>query len=208
MKKIWKNIRTALVVSCAMFLICGFAYPMALTAVSQLVFPKQANGSVVEYDGKAVGSALVGQDFSDERLFHCRPSAYNYNTYTQEDLEKQTYSGPASGSNNYAPSNPQLQQRIKKDVEQLLKDNPTMEKKDIPDDMITASGSGLDPHISVEAAKFQIDRIAKHTGLSKQELEKLIDKHTEQPLLSVFGEQYVNVLELNVSLIEQLPSFS
>ena len=76
MKKIWKNIRTALVVSCAMFLLCGFAYPMALTAVSQLVFPKQANGSVVEYDGKAVGSALVGQDFSDERLFHCRPSAY------------------------------------------------------------------------------------------------------------------------------------
>ena len=83
-----------------------------------------------------------------------------------------------------------------------------MKKDDIPDDMITASGSGLDPHISVEAAKFQIDRIAKHTGLSKQELEKLIDKHTEQPLLSVFGEQYVNVLELNVSLIEQLPSFS
>ena len=83
-----------------------------------------------------------------------------------------------------------------------------MEKKDIPDDMITASGSGLDPHISVEAAEFQIDRIAEHTGLSKQELEKLIDKHTEQPVLGVFGEQYVNVLELNVSLVEQLPNFS
>lgn len=132
MKKYLKSIKTALSVSIMMFLICGFAYPMLLTGISQIVFPDQANGSLVEMDGEVVGSALVGQDFTDERLFHCRPSAYQYNTYTEEEKEKGTYSGLSSGSNNYAATNPKLEERINEDIKEFLKENPTVSKSKNP----------------------------------------------------------------------------
>ena len=204
MKKYLKPIKTAFFVAITMFLICGFAYPLVLTGISQIVFPDQANGSIVEMDGKPVGSSLVGQDFTDQRLFHCRPSAYNYNTYTQEEKENGTYSGLSSGSNNYAVSNPELEKRLNEEIEQFLKENPTISKDEIPSDIITASGSGLDPHISVEAANVQIDRIVKNTQLSREKVETLIEQNTQGKLFGIFGEETVNVLELNLSLVKEM----
>lgn len=204
MKKAFKYFKNALVVSIAMFAICGFAYPMVMTGISQIIFPHQANGSLIEENGEVVGSSLVGQDFTDEKLFHCRPSAYNYNTYTEEDKENGDYSGVSSGSNNYAPSNPDLENRINEDIEKFLQENPTIEKEDIPSDIITASGSGLDPHISVEAANVQVDRVSENTGLTKKQLKKMIEENTEGKFLGIFGEEKVNVLELNLSLAKEI----
>lgn len=204
MKRFFKYFKNALLVSIAMFAICGFAYPMIMTGISQIIFPHQANGSLIEENGEVVGSSLVGQDFTDERLFHCRPSAYNYNIYTEEDKENGNYGGVSSGSNNYAPSNPDLEKRINEDIEKFLQENPTMEKEDIPSDIITASGSGLDPHISVEAANVQIDRVSENTGLTKKQLKKMIEENTEGKFLGIFGEEKVNVLELNLSLAKEI----
>lgn len=204
MKKYLKSIKTALSVSVMMFLICGFAYPMLLTGISQIIFPDQANGSLVEMDGEVVGSALVGQDFTDERLFHCRPSAYQYNTYTEEEKEKGTYSGLSSGSNNYAVTNPKLEERINEDIKEFLKENPTVSKSEIPSDIITASGSGLDPHITVEAANVQIDRIVKNNNISEKKVKELIEQNTKGKLFGIFGEETVNVLNLNLSLLKEL----
>lgn len=204
MRKYLKSFKTAFYVSIAMYLLCGFAYPMVLTGISQIIFPNQANGSLVEMDGKVVGSTLVGQDFTDERLFHCRPSAYNYNTYTQEDKENGIYTGLSSGSNNYAVSNPKLKERLNQDIIKFLKENPTITRDEIPSDIITASGSGLDPHISVEAANVQVDRIVKNTQLSEAKVKELIKKNTVGKLLGIFGEETVNVIELNLSLVKEL----
>ena len=175
---------------------------MMLTGIAQSIFPYQANGSLVEVDGEVVGSTLVGQDFTDERLFHCRPSAYHYNTYTPE--EKDTFSGVASGSDNYAVTNPKLEKRLNEDIEQFLKENPTISKEEIPSDIITASGSGLDPHISVEAANVQIDRIVKNNDISEEKVKELINQHTQHKLFGIFGEETVNVLELNLDLIKEV----
>lgn len=204
MKKFLRHFRLAFLFAIAMFVICGFIYPMVLTGVSQVVFPSQSNGSLVEVDGKAVGSEIVGQDFADERLFHCRPSAYNYNTYTQEQKDSGEYAGLSSGSNNYAPSNPALKERLDEDIEKFLEENPTVSKEDIPSDIITASGSGLDPHISVEAAKVQMDRVAKNTGLSPEQLEKMIEENTSGKFLGIFGEETVNVLKLNLMVAQEI----
>ena len=204
MRKYLKSFKTAFYVSIAMYLLCGFAYPMVLTGISQIIFPNQANGSLVEMDGKVVGSTLVGQDFTDERLFHCRPSAYNYNTYTQEDKENGIYTGLSSGSNNYAVSNPKLKERLNQDIIEFLKENPTITRDEIPSDIITASGSGLDPHISVEAANVQVDRIVKNTQLSEAKVKELIKKNTVGKLFGIFGEETVNVIELNLSLVKEL----
>ena len=204
MKRFFKYFKNALLISIAMFAICGFVYPMIMTGISQIIFPHQANGSLIEENGEVVGSSLVGQDFTDERLFHCRPSAYNYNTYTEEDKENGDYGGVSSGSNNYAPSNPDLEKRINEDIEKFLQENPTIEKEDIPSDIITASGSGLDPHISVEAANVQIDRVSENTGLTKKQLKKMIEENTEGKFLGIFGEEKVNVLELNLSLAKEI----
>lgn len=204
MKKFLRHFRLAFLFAIAMFVICGFIYPMVLTGVSQVVFPSQSNGSLVEVDGKAVGSEIVGQDFTDERLFHCRPSAYNYNTYTQEQKDSGEYAGLSSGSNNYAPSNPALKERLDEDIEKFLEENPTVSKEDIPSDIITSSGSGLDPHISVEAAKVQMDRVAKNTGLSQEQLEKMIEENTSGKFLGIFGEETVNVLKLNLMVAQEI----
>lgn len=204
MNKFLKHLKTALLVSASMFIICGFIYPMVMTAIAQVVFPKQANGSLIEENGKVVGSSLVGQDFTDERLFHCRPSTYKYNTYTKEDKENGDYSTLASGSENYASSNPELKKRIEADIEEFLKENPTISKEEIPADIVTASGSGLDPHISVEAAKVQVDRVCQNTGLTKEVVEKMIEDNTEDKLLGIFGEETVNVLELNLTIAKEI----
>ncbi|MEG1638657.1 MAG: potassium-transporting ATPase subunit KdpC [Erysipelotrichaceae bacterium] len=200
MKNYMKSLRSALLFSIGMIILCGVIYPLALTAVSQLIFPVEANASLIEVNGKVVGSAIVGQEFSDERLFKCRISAYNYNTYTEEDKENGSYQGVASGSNNYANSNPKLKERMKKDLNEFLEANPEIKKNEIPVDLLTASASGLDPHISIDAAMVQVPTIAKASGLSKDQLTKIVEKNTTNKILGVFGEDYVNVLKCNLDV--------
>ena len=204
MKHLFNKLKTPFKLSLVMFVICGLIYPTLMTGLSQVIFPHQANGSLIEMDGKVIGSELVGQDFTDERLFHCRPSAVNYNTFTQNEKESNEQVLPSSGSENLASSNPKLEKRINDDVEEFLQENPTVKREDIPADIITASGSGLDPHISVDAANVQIDRASKNAHISKDVLKKLIKDNTENKLLGVFGKEKVNVLQLNLSLIREI----
>lgn len=197
--KFLKKIKKAFIVSLFMFVLCGVIYPFFLTGISQLIFSKQANGSLVSYNNKVVGSKLIGQEFTDPRLFHCRPSAVNYNVFTGNKHE-----AISSGSENLAVSNPELKQRISQDTNKLLLENPSIKKSDIPEDIVTQSASGLDPHISIKAANIQVDRIEKNTGLSKKVIEELIKKNTKYKLFGIFGENTVNVLELNIDLIKEL----
>lgn len=204
MKKIWNNIRGAIVFSIIMLIICGLLYPLAVTGVSQLLFPKQANGSLLEVDGKAVASSIIGQDVQDARLFQGRPSAVKYNTYTETEQQNGDYAGVASGSNNYAPSNPDLEARLEESIQVFLKRNPGVERKDIPVDMITQSGSGLDPHISPEAAQLQIPAIAKASGLSEEQLKQIVEEHTTNKVLGIFGEVTVNYVECNLDIAKAI----
>ena len=204
MKRLFNKLKTPFKLSLVMFVICGLIYPTLMIVLSQVIFPHQANGSLIEMDGKVIGSELVGQDFTDERLFHCRPSAVNYNTFTQNEKESNEQVLPSSGSENLASSNPKLEKRINDGVEEFLQENPTIKREDIPADIITASGSGLDPHISVDAANVQIDRVSKNTHISKDVLKKLIKDNTENKLFGIFGEEKVNVLQLNLSLIREI----
>ena len=199
----------AISVSIALLLLCGIIYPLGMTGISQLIFNRQANGSIVQYEGKPVGSELLGQAFSDARFFHGRVSAYNYNTYTEEDTKpdqdgKTAYAGVSSGSANLAPSNPALTDRVKTDIDAFLEAHPGVKKEDIPTDLLTSSGSGLDPHISPEAAKIQIPAVSKETGISAAELEKIVHKYTEGRQLGIFGEPRVNVLKVNMEIASRL----
>ncbi len=201
----------AITVSLVLLLICGIIYPLGMTGVSQLLFPRQANGSIIEYDGKPVGSELLGQAFSDPRFFHGRVSAYNYNTYTEEDTKpdqdgKTAYAGVSSGSANLAPSNPALADRVKTDIDAFLEAHPGVRKEDIPADLLTSSGSGLDPHISPEAAKIQIPAVSRATGINESELEEIVLKYTEGRQLGIFGEPRVNVLKVNMEIAGRLRS--
>ena len=195
-----------------MLILCGFAYPAALTGLGQLIFPHQANGSLITAEGEktddpenAVGSAIVGQDFSgDSRYFQCRISGVNYNTYTEEEKEDSSYAGVGSGGSNLAPSNEELKQRAEKSVEEFLKNNPDVKKGDIPADLLTASGSGMDPDITPESAEIQIPSIAKNTGLTEEEIRKIVEKNTNGKTLGVFGHERVNVLKCNLEIAKAI----
>jgi K+-transporting ATPase ATPase C chain len=204
-----KTFLRALKISVALLLICGVIYPLAMTGISQLIFPRQANGSIVYIDGKPVGSELLGQAFTDARFFHGRISAVNYNTYSAGDKTanqngKAAYQGVSSGSSNLAPSNPALEERVKKDMDEFLKANPGIKKEDIPADLLTSSGSGLDPDISPEAAKIQIPAISKATALDTAELETIVKDNTRQRFLGIFGEPRVNVLGANIEIAKRI----
>ncbi|MEG0361439.1 MAG: potassium-transporting ATPase subunit KdpC [Longicatena sp.] len=200
MKKYLKTLRSACFFSIGMLLLCGLVYPLALTTFSQVLFHDKANGSIIRANGKAIGSSMVGQDFSDARLFKCRPSAYHYNTYTKQEKEEGTYAGIASGSNNYAPTNPELAKRVEKDIEAFLKANPKINKSEIPTDLLSASSSGLDPHISLASASVQVSAIAQASGLSEAKLNAIIKSNTSEKLLGIFGETTVNVLGCNLEI--------
>ncbi|MEG0562819.1 K(+)-transporting ATPase subunit C [Anaerorhabdus sp.] len=200
MKELFKGLKKAFMISISFLVICGLIYPLVLTGIGQVFFPKQANGSLIEVNGEVVGSALIGQDFNEEYFMKGRPSAVNYNTYTEEEYT----TAVSSGSSNYAPTNPELVKRVKAEIETFLKENPTVKKEDIPTDLMTVSGSGLDPHISVEGAMIQIDRIAKASNLSKEMLVEIVNKNTEGKLLGIFGEDYVNVLQVNLDIAMEM----
>lgn len=204
MMKVFKGIKNPLRITAVMLLICGLAYPLLLTGISQLLFPHQANGSLVTIDGQAVGSELIGQDFTDPRFMKNRPSAVNYNTYTKEEKESGNYTGVGSGSKNYAPTNPELVKRVEADIEEFLNANPSVKKEDIPTDLLTASGSGLDPHISLSSAAVQVPALAKATGLTEETLEAIVKRNTQGKMIGLFGEETVNVLNVNLEIAKEL----
>jgi potassium-transporting ATPase KdpC subunit len=192
------EIRPAIVVLVALTLITGLVYPLAMTGIAQVIFPYQANGSMIERDGKVVGSELIGQNFTSDKYFHGRPSA---TTATDPNDPTKTipapYNAVSSGGSNLAPSNKALIDRVKDDIAKLQKENPNTP---VPIDLVTTSASGLDPEISPEAALFQVPRIAKARNLPEDRVRQLVEDHTEGRLLGLLGEPRVNVLELNLAL--------
>jgi potassium-transporting ATPase KdpC subunit len=193
-----REIRPAIVVLLALTLITGLVYPLAMTAIAGVLFPRQAQGSLIERDGKVVGSALIGQEFKSDRYFHGRPSAT-----TAPDPNDATKTVPApynaanSGGSNLGPSNKALVDRVQGDIEKLRQENPSAP---IPADLVTTSASGLDPEISPEAALFQAPRVAKARNLAEDRVRALINEHTAGRFLGLLGEPRVNVLELNIAL--------
>lgn len=191
-------------VTLVLLLLCGLIYPLIMTGLSQLLFPSQANGSLVYADGQAVGAHFVGQDFTDPRFMRCRPSAVNYNTYTAEQKANGDYGGVGSGSNNYGPSNPALTERVQADIDAFLAAHPGLTVADIPTDLVTASGSGLDPHITPASADVQVAQLAVNTGLTEDALRAIVANNTEGKVLGVFGENRVNVLGVNLEIAAAL----
>ena len=204
MTAVIKAIKKPFLITLTLLVICGLAYPLLITGISQIFFPKQSNGSLITVNGTAVGSTLIGQDFTDARFMKCRPSAVNYNTYTAKDKADGTYTGVGSGSKNYAPTNPELKKRVENDIAAFLKANPTVKKSDIPTDLLTASGSGLDPDISPASAAVQIPALAKATGLSEATLKEIVKDHTTGKFLGIFGAETVNVLNVNLDISKRL----
>lgn len=206
-----KTLKQSIMVSIVLLILCGFIYPVAMTGLSQLIFNKQANGSIVQFSGKDAGSILLGQNFTDARFFIGRISAVNYNTYTTAGVQsggndKKVYNGVSSGSSNLAPSNKQLVDRVKKDMDDFLKSHPGLKKEDIPTDLLTSSGSGLDPDISPKAADIQIPAVSKASGISEADLTHIVNKYTEGRTLGIFGEPRVNVLKVNLEIANILKS--
>ena len=183
------QLRPALVLLALLTLLTGVAYPLLVTGVAQAAFPSQANGSLVMKDGKAVGSKLIGQPFDDAKYFWSRPSA----------TSPMAYNGQASTASNLGPTNPALTDAVKQRIEALQKADPE-NRAPVPVDLVTASGSGLDPHISPAAAAFQVHRVAKARGLSDELVQALVHEHTAGRQLGILGEPVVSVLALNLAL--------
>jgi potassium-transporting ATPase KdpC subunit len=193
-----KQIRPAIVLVVALTLITGLVYPLAMTGIAGTIFPRQAQGSLVEKGGKVVGSALIGQVFADDKYFHGRPSATN--APDPKDSTK-TVDAPYNASNsmgsNLGPTSKTLIERVKGDIETLKKENASTPA---PIDLVTTSGSGLDPDISPEAALFQVPRVAKARNLPEARVRALVESQTEGRTLGLLGEPRVNVLKLNLAL--------
>src|SRR6516165_6050074 len=192
-----REIRPAIVVLLALTLITGLVYPLAMTGIAK-IFPRQAQGSLIERDGQVIGSALIGQEFKSDKYFHGRPSATT--APDPADASKTVaapYNAANSGGSNLGPTSKALNDRLKEDVEKLKAENPS---QPVPVDLVTTSGSGLDPDISPEAALFQVPRVAKVRNMSEDSVKQLVTSHTEGRLLGLIGEPRVDVLELNLAL--------
>ena len=198
-----REIRPAIVVLLALTLITGLVYPLAMTGIAEVIFPRQAQGSLIERDGKVVGSELIGQLFTSDKYFHGRPSST-----TAPDPKDATKTIPApynaanSGGSNLGPSNKALIDRVQGDIEALKKENPAAA---VPADLVTTSASGLDPHISPEAALFQVPRIAKARNLPEDRIRQLVEDNAEGRFLGLLGEPRVNVLLLDLAL-DRMPA--
>ena len=193
-----KEIRPAILVLVLLTAITGLAYPLAMTAIAGVIFPKQAQGSLIEKDGKVIGSALIGQEFKEDKYFHGRPSAT-----VAPDPNDSTKTVPApynaanSGGSNLGPTSKALNDRVKEDVEKLKAENPSA---NVPVDLVTTSASGLDPDISPDAALFQVPRVAKARSMSEDAVRELVTQNTQGRFAGVIGEPRVNVLALNLAL--------
>ena len=193
-----KEIRPAIILVIALTLITGLVYPLAMTGIAGVIFPYQAQGSLIEKDGKVIGSALIGQVFADDKYFHGRPSATN--TPDPKDATKTVdapYNAVNSMGSNYGPTSKALVDRVKADVETLKKENPSAA---VPVDLVTTSGSGLDPDISPASAFFQVPRVAKARSLPEARVRALVEAQVEGRTLGLLGEPRVNVLKLNLAL--------
>ncbi|MET4070168.1 K+-transporting ATPase ATPase C chain [Bradyrhizobium sp. S3.2.6] len=193
-----REIRPAITLLLVLTAITGLAYPLAMTGIAGAVFPSQAQGSLIEQDGKVVGSALIGQEFKDEKYFHGRPSATlapdpTDSTKTVSAL----YNAANSGGSNLGPTSKALADRLKEDVDRLKAENPNAA---VPVDLVTTSASGLDPDISPEAAQFQVPRVAKVRNMPEEQLRQIVASNTRGRLLGLLGEPGVNVLALNLAL--------
>jgi K+-transporting ATPase ATPase C chain len=193
-----KEIRPAILVLVLLSAITGLAYPLAITGIAGVIFPRQAQGSLIEQDGKVIGSALIGQEFKEDKYFHGRPSAT-----VAPDPNDSTKTVPApynaanSGGSNLGPTSKALNDRVKEDVEKLKAENPSAS---VPVDLVTTSGSGLDPDISPDAALFQVPRVAKARSMSEDAVRELVTQNTKGRFAGVIGEPRVNVLALNLAL--------
>lgn len=186
-----KELRPAILITIVLTILTGIAYPLAVTGIAQTIFHKQANGSLIERNGKAIGSEIIGQNFTKPEYFHPRPS-------------QNTYDAANSGGSNLGPTNPALADRLKKDAAQFRKDNPDFTGP-IPADAITASASGLDPEITPANAQAQASRVAKARGASADAIQNLVAANTQKRDLGFLGEPRVNVLRLNMALDGQYP---
>jgi K+-transporting ATPase ATPase C chain len=187
-----KNLVTAVLMTVATTVLLGFVYPLVVTGLAKVMFPDKSSGQLIERNGKIVGSRIIGQPFTGPGYFYSRPSAAGNNGYDAAN----------SGGSNLGPTNQKLIDRVKQDVAALQAENPG---KPVPIDLVTASASGLDPHISPAAADFQAPRVARERGMSEDEIRRLIAKHTEGRQLGFLGEPRVNVLELNLDLDSSHP---
>jgi K+-transporting ATPase ATPase C chain len=193
-----KEIRPAIVLVVALTLITGLVYPLAITGIAGIAFPSQAKGSLIEQGGSVVGSTLIGQTFTSDKYFHGRPSA----TVAPDpaDATKTVpapYNAANSGGSNLGPTNKALIDRVQEDLEKLKQENPGVP---VPIDLVTTSASGLDPHISPDAALFQVPRVAKARNMTEDRVRRLVNEHIEGRFLGLFGEPRVNVLLLNLAL--------
>lgn len=177
-------------------LICGLIYPTVITGISQILFKDKANGSIIEIDGKVYGSTLLAQEFTGNEYMWGRVMNLDTTTYKNEDGEILMYSTPS----NLSPASDDYEKIIKERINKIKEANPDKKDEAIPVDLVTASGSGLDPHISLEAAEYQVDRIAKSRNISNEEVEDIIKKYTKGRAFGIFGEETVNVLEVNLAL--------
>jgi potassium-transporting ATPase KdpC subunit len=193
-----REIRPAIILLLLLALITGLAYPLAMTAIAGVIFPKQAQGSLIEKDGKVIGSALIGQEFKDDKYFHGRPSATSGpDPADSSKTVSAPYNAANSGGSNLGPTSKALNDRVKEDLEKLKAENPGAS---VPVDLVTTSGSGLDPDISPEAALFQVARVAKARNMSEDRLRQLVTEHTQGRMAGLLGEISVNVLALNLAL--------